>query len=163
MSKICFRPGRCSKAFFTLLIMFLVTSVGEAKKNSNEKAVPTLTSSVVDGNSTKTLLMWRLGDKLYPMRHEASTGIIISYNCFPLDTKIADSKCSAAQALKELKFPELPSGALVGGKNPGSLICKEGLKSSVVILKDSDGNENSFCEFKDGSLVSNSTLIRFAK
>lgn len=48
------------------------------------------------------------------------------------------------------------------GQNPGSLVCHQ-LKLSVVILRDSQNNEQSFCLFKDQSLVDTNALERNVK
>jgi len=41
-----------------------------------------------------------------------------------------------------------------GGTSPGAVACGKKLGGEVVIGKDSDGNENAFCRFGDGSMVS---------
>ncbi len=46
-----------------------------------------------------------------------------------------------------------------GGHNPGALACQK-LGEKVTILRDKTGNEQSFCEFGDRSLVSTSALGR---
>lgn len=45
-----------------------------------------------------------------------------------------------------------------GGTSPGSLICRSYLQKKAVILKDIEGNENSFCLFEDGSLIDMNSL-----
>lgn len=48
-------------------------------------------------------------------------------------------------------------------KNPGAVVCSEFLKENLLILSDQLGNEASFCEFKDGSLLSTQGLAKLAE
>lgn len=68
-----------------------------------------------------------------------------------LPEKCIDSKCEAFKFFESKQArPEIPES--VGGQNPAALVC-HALKLSVIVLKDPQGNEQSFCEFKDKSLV----------
>ncbi|MFN8791433.1 MAG: hypothetical protein ACK5Y2_08270 [Bdellovibrionales bacterium] len=49
-----------------------------------------------------------------------------------------------------------------GSTNPGSIICKKLLHGSVVIGRDNENNENSFCRLKDGTYIDSGTLTYYA-
>jgi putative hemolysin len=68
-----------------------------------------------------------------------------------------ESDCLAIRFVKE-KHP-VPKLRLTGGKNPASAKC-EHLGIKVVVMKDSRGNEQSFCEFADGSLMDSNAVAR---
>jgi putative hemolysin len=65
-----------------------------------------------------------------------------------------------------LKLPQATlsavRGELSGGRNPGAVVCLKLGGESVVGL-DVRGNENSFCRFDDGSLISNGSLHAHAR
>ncbi len=48
------------------------------------------------------------------------------------------------------------------GQNPAAQLCHD-LKLRVVILKDTQNNEQSFCQFKDKSLIDTNALVRNLK
>ena len=63
---------------------------------------------------------------------------------------ITDKNCLAKKFFTIKKKVTLPE--LVGGQNPSAMYCHK-LKLEVLILKDSSDNEQSFCQFTDGSMV----------
>lgn len=65
------------------------------------------------------------------------------------------SKCDAVHSslTKKLEVKK------VGGKNPASVSCRE-KGQEVVLLKDAQGDEQSFCLFKDGSLIDVNAIER---
>lgn len=66
-------------------------------------------------------------------------------------------KCEAKNKIKA------PSPAEnLQGQNPAAIFCHD-LKQSVVILRDSQNNEQSFCLFKDKSLIDSNALMRNVK
>ena len=99
--------------------------------------------------------VWSRGDILYLMEKDPVTGSILSKPC--LEKK---GDCAAFQILKKKESYNLDPADLAGGKNPGAVICKKNLKATVLILEDNDENENAFCKFSDGSLLSVSALIK---
>jgi len=67
-------------------------------------------------------------------------------------------KCMAKLASKnQIALKDIPDKLLLGGKNPGSIACKEFLKGTVVIAR-RNNSEQSFCLFKDKSLVSTNNI-----
>ncbi|HAZ14992.1 MAG TPA: hypothetical protein DCY86_19555 [Bdellovibrionales bacterium] len=52
---------------------------------------------------------------------------------------------------------------LKGGANPGAVICKESMKGLVVLGTDSKENQQTFCQFQDGSLVDTAAVHFHAK
>ena len=67
-------------------------------------------------------------------------------------------KCDALLAIEKKKKIKLSESELKGGKNPGSVTCKKYYSGEVLILRNSAGEESSFCKFKDNSLTSTSEL-----
>lgn len=92
--------------------------------------------------------MWRSGDIHYPFMVHAETGALLSRRC--IESK---SGCQALSAVKKKLEMSFTEEQLSGGKNPASLLCSHGHKGEVLILKDKEGNENSFCRFADRSIV----------
>jgi hypothetical protein len=72
-------------------------------------------------------------------------------------------KCSSCDAEKFFKSKKvstrLPS---VDGRNPAALLCHQ-FKLEVVVLKDSQNNEQSYCIFPDKSLVDANAIERHMK
>ena len=85
--------------------------------------------------------------------------LTISENC---GSKIEKMTCMAAQSLKLSTLHGTPPGKLAS-RNPGSVVCTEVLGARVVIGLDSHRNENSFCLFKDESIIDNGSLTHYAK
>ena len=72
-------------------------------------------------------------------------GLILSGDC-------KHSNCQAVQASRQKpNTPDATTGTNLLG-NPAALYCSNHDAKSVI-LKDAKGNEDSFCEFSDGSLV----------
>lgn len=114
-------------------------------------------SLVVSSNSwsaTFSKQIWSKGDFHYLFNYQSENNILISENCFNEDINLSDSKCAAALALKKRNSLTLPKDALAGGKNPGAVVCSTALNKEVLILKNSKNDENSFCAFEDGSMIS---------
>ena len=75
---------------------------------------------------------------------------------------LVDRACSKNSACEARKAGEMASNRLVrdrlmGGSNPGAEVCLM-VAGRVVIGTDQARNQNSFCRFGDGSLVSNGSL-----
>lgn len=89
--------------------------------------------------------VYRMAGKEYAFQRTAN-GDLISKEC----------KDCMASKLK----PKYARVKITGGMNPGAVLCKKALKSEVVIGVDKEGNQQSFCLFKDKSMVSTGSLIR---
>lgn len=96
--------------------------------------------------------MWSIGNRLFEMV-KTNTGYLISRGC-----EKQKGTCLAFQSLNPKKEINLTEAELKGGKSPGSVRCKKLGKTEILILKDLKGNENAFCYFSDGSLISASAL-----
>ena len=97
--------------------------------------------------------VWNIGNQFYPMVKESKRDVLISAGC-----EVKKLKCAAYKALSEIKKYKPTEAELQGGKSPGAVTCKNYFKSEILILKDAKQNENAFCKFSDGSLVSASAL-----
>ncbi len=73
-------------------------------------------------------------------------GVLVNRSC-------KDKKCEAYQ--KSLNFSKKPLSPelLDGGKSPSAVRCKELMGGEVLIGRDRTGNEQSACQFKDGSYL----------
>jgi hypothetical protein len=73
-------------------------------------------------------------------------GVIVNRSC-------KNKKCEAFQ--KSLNFSKTPlsPALLIGGKNPSAVRCKELMGGEVIIGTDRSGDEQSVCQFKDGSYL----------
>ena len=69
--------------------------------------------------------------------------------------KSCGTSCLAYQKGKVADSFKVDSKDLVGGKNPSSVRCKKHLSGVVVIGRDDDENQQSFCLFPDGSYLKN--------
>ena len=86
--------------------------------------------------------------------YEAKRGEYVSESCLGGNCDIM------VMAQKTVKSPvKLPMSELAGGKNPHSMACSKA-GGDVRILKDSDGDEQSYCQSKkDKSLASTSVFM----
>jgi hypothetical protein len=99
--------------------------------------------------------IWKMGDHFFEFTKDDAKDLLIS--------KFCDKKnCDALKALAKISFKNIGSDKLSGGKNPGAVLCQEIPNAHIVYLKDLHGNDNSFCQFKDLSMVSSSTLSSYA-
>lgn len=74
-----------------------------------------------------------------------------------VSSRCLTEKCEASSKLNH----SLLSKSFMG-QNPSAQLCHE-LKLRVVILKDIQNNEQSFCQFKDKSLIDTNALVRNLK
>jgi hypothetical protein len=100
--------------------------------------------------------VWKLGSDFMPLSQNAEKKWLISLHCEEKD-------CMAKDALRKVSMKLLEKGDLQGGKNPGAVLCNKLKNADIVFLSDLQGNQNSFCKFKDGSIVSSSTLVIYAE
>lgn len=98
--------------------------------------------------------IWKSGESFYPLKKDIKKNILISKNC-------PKNKCEALKILEKVSVKGIDPTKFIGGKNPGSVICSN-FHGQNIILKDLQGNENSFCIFEDKSFISNSSLTFYA-
>lgn len=72
---------------------------------------------------------------------------------FYVNRKCRDKNCEAFKKASQFSKTPLSNELLSGGKNPSAVRCKELMGGKVVIGQDRQGNEQSACEFKDGSFL----------
>ena len=84
---------------------------------------------------------------------------LVNRHCHQLVQK--SKKCLAQESVKHASMKSISSEWRQNTSNPGVLICLQ-LKGSLRIGKDSQGNENSFCEFSDHSRIDCGSLVRAA-
>ena len=98
--------------------------------------------------------------KAYDVKTEwdSSIRIGVSSHC----QRSAKSSCLALQKLDAASMRNVQAKGHGSSANPGTLIC-ENLGGRVIIGRDSSGNENSFCKFKDQSLIDCGTLTWYGR
>ena len=69
--------------------------------------------------------------------------------------------CDAFKVLRKLSMDSISADDLFGGANPGPILCEQQAQGEVVMGEDEDFNQNSFCKFKDGSIIDNGTLTYY--
>lgn len=95
--------------------------------------------------------VWKMGEHFLEFKRDEKSGVLISKNC-------ENKSCEALAFLKKVSLKNLSANKFSGGKNPGAVLCHESKNAEVVFLKDLEGNDNSFCYFKDKSFVSSSSI-----
>lgn len=93
-----------------------------------------------------------IGDDTFVFSENKEKDFLISAHC----TK-EDSACEALEIFNNPPKINFYKGELKGGKNPGSVICKK-YNAKVIIAKDLIDNQQSFCKFKDESMLSTGVL-----
>lgn len=88
---------------------------------------------------------WKIRDTVLPVTTCPNKGCYISKSCLE-----KNAKCEAFKAYTHPKKGTMQ----FGGANPGSKVCKEGFSGNVNIAVDEDGNQEGFCVFADGSMLS---------
>ena len=105
-----------------------------------------LTSTAL-ANNCETFTGFKLKEKLC---WDKSLRGWVSARCFKED-------CEARSKIK--RSVRSPNSM---GQNPSAMACHD-LKLAVVILRDSQNNEQSMCQFKDKSLIDTNALARNLK
>lgn len=88
-----------------------------------------------------------------------SEHLTISQNCLDKIKKEIVWNCEAHASLAKATLFGVPK---TRGINKGAFVCKNNFQGRVIIGRDQNNNENSFCEFKDGSIIDNGTLSHYA-
>lgn len=101
-----------------------------------------------------TRQIWSHTNDHYLFSLHSPSQILVSENCLNEEVTLENSKCDAIKILNQKKTLTIPASNFSGGKNPGAVACAVGLKMTIRIFTNSKNNENSFCEFSDGSMIS---------
>tara|TARA_B100000925_G_scaffold291057_1_gene277864 strand:+ start:23 stop:388 length:366 start_codon:yes stop_codon:yes gene_type:complete len=96
--------------------------------------------------------IFRVGEKF--IEFKVIKNAVISKNC-----SRSISKCDAYEYLDNPPKIKFQKEDFLGGKNPGVVICQKFNDTSISIGRDLNGNQQSFCVFKDGSMLSTGILI----
>ncbi len=135
--------NRCEESVKPVVLMILIQSYCFAQETSKE--------------------VWSHKHHHFLMASLDKGKILISENCLDQNQTLLNSQYEAAKILKQARSLSVRSKDFSGGKNPGAVICRNYLKQNIVILKDPDQNENSFCQFEDRSLISAISLMALVK
>ncbi len=106
------------------------------------------------------LVNWSIGNNRFVTQIMEKTGWLVSQQCFSGEFLVKE--CMAISFAKQASLKNISRESRQGGKNPGSLLCKTFPNTKVFIAYDDNGNQNSFCLFKDRSFISNSSLVKAA-
>jgi len=88
------------------------------------------------------------GKKRVAFVEKRDENIVISRGC-------EAGSCDARRALEKVRIQSLSQAS--GGAEPGAILCQE-VDGQVVKGSDARGNQASFCEFRDKSMVSTGSL-----
>jgi hypothetical protein len=99
---------------------------------------------------------FNIGDQEVSFVHLEQKHITISASCMKPEGSL---KCKAADALKKADDTLLKPDGL--GRNPGARLCEEQFHQKVRLSTAQNGDERTFCEFSDGSLVGTGTLAYY--
>ena len=103
-----------------------------------------------------------LAEDIYTIENKKNTFFTDSDKRITVDENCKKrSKCKALSVLSKMSENKLSEKELHGGANPGPLLCKHQAKGKVVMGTDKNGNQRSFCQFKDGSIIDNGTLTYY--
>ncbi len=102
---------------------------------------------------------FRIGDHWVVFLRNPAQHFTISATC---SRKNGQLGCDAYAALKKVSMKTL-AGELAGGVEPGAVMCVKALAGKVVLGVDRQRNENSFCQLRDGSMVSLGGLAYHAR
>ncbi len=116
-------------------------------------------SAFAFGGGAQVKETWRVGNFSFKTEVNRRLGIMVNPAC-AVDRP--SHPCGAIVFAKRASKKALSKEELSGGKNPGAVLCHRSDGSRVVIAEDPNGNQASFCVFKDGSLISSSSLLKMA-
>jgi hypothetical protein len=95
----------------------------------------------------------------FPLVDIKAKRISISSNCIK---KNGSLHCAAYAALGKASLEGL-AHYLEGGADPGAVICRQQFHAQLVFTVDLKRNENTLCEFSDGSYVDTGSLDGYAR
>ena len=102
---------------------------------------------------------WRDGNKIKTIVNHENKNLLISKNCIdPNDITNILKKCQ--NVLDQIKYSSKKSIYGKGGKNPGSIICKQFLNGKILFLKDIEQNIRTFCEVKENIVIDNLWIMK---
>ena len=99
-----------------------------------------------------------IGDKMYSLTKHSDKKILASSHC---KIDIENSNCLAISSLKKINEYRFEKVDRIGGKHPGSALCKKHLKAKVVMSKMLRGGGQALCQLEDKSIISLDTLYYY--
>lgn len=100
-------------------------------------------------------IRYRVDGRIVELRQRLGRGLMISEDCF------SSRKCVAYAELTKATTAGMDD-ELVGGVDPGALICKALRGKPAIAVDLVTGNEDGLCLFKGGAYVSTATLFHYA-
>ena len=102
---------------------------------------------------------WRFGKVVTTLAKYGKKKLLISKQCInPKNPLALRSNCKKLLDIISFSNKKIPFE--VGGKNPGSVICKKRLNGKVRFAKNLDGEVRTFCEMKKKIIIDNLWILR---
>ncbi len=138
-------------------------SFGEKKaRQQRELKSAQLAQQVLD-KAEREYLSYRFGTQTFEILRNRKKGITISSYCGDnLEDFQKKKECQALSKLAQADLRPFTSKDFDGGRNPGSVVCTKQLDGQVIYATDSRGNVQTFCHFKDGSMLRSDSIDYFA-
>lgn len=115
-------------------------------------------SPAAGSGPSEEVIRFRLEEGSVGFLHQPERGLTVSESCRTRDGRL---DCEAYRVLSRVRMSLLAKPP-AGGQEPGSLLCVA-LGGRVAMGVDAKKNENSFCRFRDGSIVDNGTIFHYAR
>ena len=94
-----------------------------------------------------------VGEYFYQFVFKENNRLVLSKKCH----QIGD-ECVAIQKLSTLNSVSFNSSDRLGGKEPGAILCKKHLDGEIIEGQRVGGGPLFLCRFKDGSMITTSSL-----
>lgn len=115
--------------------------------------------SLTLGSTDTQNVLWKVAGKDVQFASIPGRHLLISSSCVQQDSSLS---CEAYNSLPNASTQGLSSQFRHGGANPGAVICGRKLGGKIVTGSDEHSNEQSFCLFGDGSMVSSGSILFWA-
>jgi hypothetical protein len=112
-------------------------------------ATPLIAASIADTQR------WEISGTTIDFHYSDEDGLLIESRCYN------NFKCQSTKNYQKADASYYRNN-YSAGREPGVIVCKQQFKGTIVIGKSFMG-ENSFCRFRDGSLIATGSLFRPAK
>lgn len=109
------------------------------------------------GNNIKKFFYSHSG-KFFELHFHQEKKLLISSHC---SADIKSSNCQAIKLLKDVNEYRFKKIDNMGGKDPGSALCRKQLKGNVIMAKKVSGGNQALCMLQDKSIISLSSLYYY--
>jgi hypothetical protein len=113
------------------------------------------TTAMADGTRTKFMIR----GKWVEFHNDPAKRLTISSDCV---AQTGELLCDAHAALSKATRAGTDVRQFSYGSNPGTVVCRQMLKGSIVMGSDKAGGQNTFCAFPDGSLLDTGTIAYYS-